>query len=50
MEERNIEIYFNDLSLQKQQEILEVLGNNGNYDVYPIAVIPVGGDESDTEA
>lgn len=35
-----IEIYFNDLTEAKQQEILEALGDNGNYDVIPIATIP----------
>jgi hypothetical protein len=33
-----IEIYFGDLSPEKQQEILDAWGDNGNYDVYPIAV------------
>lgn len=35
-----IEIFFNDLTKEKQQEILEALGDNGNYDVFPIATIP----------
>ena len=34
-----IELYFGDLTPEKQEEILAALGNNGNYDVYPIAVI-----------
>jgi hypothetical protein len=37
-----IEIYFSDLSEDKQKEIIEILGNNGNYDVFPIADIPIG--------
>lgn len=32
-----VEIYWNDLSSEKQEEILELLGDNGNYDVFPIA-------------
>lgn len=32
-----IEIYWSDLTKEKQQEILDVLGENGNYDVFPIA-------------
>jgi hypothetical protein len=35
-----IEIYFGDLTPEKQQEILNAWGDNGNYDVYPIAVLP----------
>ena len=34
-----IEIYFKDLIPEKQQEIIEGLGDNGNYDVIPIAHI-----------
>jgi len=44
--QNTIEIFFDDLSPVKQREILDRLGNNGNYDVYPIAVIPVGEDDS----
>lgn len=40
-----IEIYFQDLKEEKQKEILEELGENGNYDVFPIAVI--GKEEED---
>lgn len=35
----DIEIYFNDLTKEKQKEIIEVLGDNGNYDIFPIATI-----------
>jgi len=35
-----IEIMFDDLSEQKQAEIIEKLGNNGNFDIYPITHIP----------
>lgn len=34
-----IEIYWNDLTAEKQQELLNLLGDNGNYDVFPIAVL-----------
>ena len=40
-----IEIYFDDLTSEMQEEILQALGDNGNYDVFPIATI-----EIDTEA
>ena len=40
-----IEIFWNDLTKEKQNEILETLGENGNYDVFPIATIEVEGEE-----
>ena len=36
-----IEIYWNDLTPAKQKEILEKLGDNGNWDVIPLVVIEV---------
>ena len=36
---KTIEIYLQDLTPEKQAEILETLGDNGNYDVFPIATI-----------
>lgn len=39
-----IEIYWNDLTADKQQELLNALGDNGNYDVFPIATIEIEGD------
>ena len=41
---KTIEIYWNDLTKKKQQELLDVLGDNGNYDVFPLAIIEVEGD------
>lgn len=35
-----VEIFFRDLTPENQQEIIEKLGDNGNYDVFPIACIP----------
>ena len=35
-----IEIYWDDLKPEKQREILSCLGENGNYDLIPIATIP----------
>lgn len=32
-----IEIYFDDLTEEKQKEILDTLGDNGNYDLFPLA-------------
>ena len=36
----SIKIYWDDLSEEKQNEILDLFGNNNNYDVFPIAEIP----------
>ena len=43
-----IEIYWNDLTEEKQQELLNLLGDNQNWDVYPIAVIEIE-EEEDAE-
>ena len=37
----SIEIYWKDLTAEKQQELLNALGDNGNYDVFPIATIEI---------
>lgn len=34
-----IEIYLSDLTKEKQKDVLVALGDNGNYDVFPIATI-----------
>ena len=34
-----IEIYWNDLTAEKQQELLNLLGDNRNWDVFPIATL-----------
>lgn len=36
-----IPIYWNDLTPEKQKELFDALGDNGNYDVHPLAEIPV---------
>lgn len=36
---KTIEIYLQDLTAEKQAEILKTLGDNGNYDVFPIATL-----------
>ena len=36
----SIEIYWDDLTPAKQQEIIEAFGDNCNYDMFPIAEIP----------
>jgi len=34
-----LEIYFNDLSPRVQEMLVEFLGDNGNYDAFPLATI-----------
>ena len=46
---KTIEIYWDDLTESKQKEILETLGDNGNYDVFPIATIETEQDEELSE-
>ena len=37
---KTVEIYWNDLTPEKQQELFEALGGeNGNYDVFPIVTL-----------
>jgi hypothetical protein len=36
---QGIEIYFDDLNAPTREAIVKLLGNNGNYDVFPIATI-----------
>lgn len=35
----SIALFWGDLSAAVQEELLKLLGNNGNYDVFPIAEI-----------
>ena len=43
-----IEIYWDDLTSEKQQEIFEALGGeNGNYDVFPIITLEFENDEDE---
>ena len=41
------EVYFDDLKDEKQKEFIEIFGENGNYDVFPIIQIPIESEESD---
>ena len=37
---KTVEIYWNDLTSEKQQELFEALGGeDGNYDVFPIVTL-----------
>ena len=39
-----IQIFWNDLTKEKQEEILAAFGENCNFDVFPIAEIPANND------
>ena len=39
--ESSIEIYWDDITKEKQEEILSAFGDNCDYDIFPIAVIYV---------
>jgi len=40
-----IQIFWKDLTAEKQQEIMDAFGDNCNYDVFPIAEIPIEPEE-----
>ena len=40
------DIYWDDLSAKAQTELLNLMGENGNYDIFPVASINVSQDES----
>ena len=45
---KTIEIYWDDLTSEKQQEIFEALGReNGNYDVFPIVTLEFEDEEDE---
>lgn len=43
-----IAIYWHDLTASKQQEILDALGDNHNYDVFPLAETPISDEDEET--
>lgn len=45
MKDKVIDIYFQDLTEEKQREIIELLGDDGNYDVIPIASLTFSEDD-----
>ena len=36
---KTLELYFQDLNPEAQQRLVDFLGDNGNYDVFPIIVL-----------
>jgi len=45
MDDNVIEIYFCDLIPEKQQQTLDTISDNGNYDIIFIATILISGEE-----
>jgi len=47
--EKEFEIFFHDLKVECQRDFLEFAGiekpENGNFDIFPLAIIPKGEDE-----
>lgn len=44
-----IEFYWNDLTEKKQKEIIELIGDNNNWDVFPIATLDIEEDVDDED-
>ena len=42
---QTIEIYWQDLTKKKREELLQLLGDNRNWDVFPLATIDIEDDE-----
>ena len=42
---KQIEIYWNDLNAEKQAEIIREIGDDNNWDVFPMATIDIEEDE-----
>ena len=43
------DIFWDDLSAETQTELLNLIGDNGNYDVFPLASINVSQEENEDE-
>lgn len=42
---KQVEIYWDDLTPQKQTELLEILGDDCNFDVFPICTLDIEEDD-----
>lgn len=42
-----IKFYWEDLTIEKQNEIIQIFGNNNNWDVFPFCEIEVDEDDID---
>lgn len=43
-EKMKIEIYFSDLSTEKQEEIIKAIGYDSNWEVFPICILELESD------
>jgi len=50
MGEKKLEILWDDLTKRKQQEILDMFGDNCNFDVFPLAVLEAHCEETEDMA
>ncbi|MDR2163273.1 MAG: hypothetical protein LBO70_04950 [Clostridiales Family XIII bacterium] len=50
MDVKKIEIMWDDLTEGKQREIIDMFGDNCNFDAFPIAILEVCGEESENVA
>ena len=46
---RFADLFWDDLSESTQKELYDVMGDNGNYDVFPLATINVSGEPDETQ-
>ena len=44
-----VDLFWDDLSAEAQAELLKLIGDNGNYDVFPLASINVTPEETNEE-
>ena len=44
-----VQLYWDDLSAEAKERLLELLGENGNYDVFPLAELVFENDETREE-
>ncbi len=44
-----VQLYWDDLSAEAKERLLELLGENGNYDVFPLAELVFENDETKEE-
>ncbi len=44
---RVVQLFWDDLSASAKEELLKLLGDNGNYDVFPIAQLEFEEDEDE---
>ena len=42
-----LELYWNDLTKETQDKIIEIFGDNCNYDVFPMVSLPFNNSESE---